>query len=79
VHLAAGLETVDSGNHEVERRCDDATQRRIDILGLGAADLADESHGQMHVFRIDPFRARKPGTKSGEAKPYVFRKRDSNE
>ena len=79
VHFAAGLEAVDAGHYEIERRCYDAAQRNIDVFGLGAPDLADESHRQMHILRIDPFRAGKTGAQAGEPQPHVIRKRDANE
>ena len=67
VHFAAGLEAVDAGHYEIERRCYDAAQRNIDVFGLGAPDLTDESHRQMHILRIDPFRAGKTGAQAGDA------------
>ena len=79
MHLAAGLEAVNSGDAEIEGRRGYAAQRNIDVLGLSAVDLADEAQGQMHALRIDPFRAGQPGAHGGEPEPNVVRQRDANE
>ena len=78
MHLAAGLEAVDSGNAEIEGRRGYPAQRRIDVLGLSAADLADEAEGQMHVFRIDPLRAGQPGAHGGQPESNIGRKGNAN-
>ena len=54
----------------------DAGQRRIDVLGLVALDLADEAQGQVQIFRRHPARTGQAGTEIREPAAQVFGRRN---
>ena len=44
----------------------DPEQRRGDLIGDHAVDIADEAQGNVIIFGVYPARARQPAAQSGE-------------